>query len=168
LEDLTKGVENVISTLQNIARQRTVPEHKEESNSESRPGTANSTSVKRSEKVRQMIDFQLPNDTLGPNGVNESNLIQFLGLVENKANELLTLNFLVNSPKKAMQLAGEDGILIPAGGVAGLLGPGPHAPIGTLSIIPPSTAYSHINVAMIMILEMVVRMRMKDRLVGKS
>jgi chromosome segregation ATPase len=130
LSDLTQGVETVISTLQTIAAKKTDEEG-------SRPNTG-SSALRRSEKVRQMIDFQLPNDTIGSVVVNESNLIQFLGLVESKANELLTLHYVVNSPKKAVQLQGEEGVLLPS---IGLVGQGPMAPITNLSIIPPSTAY---------------------------
>ncbi|KAI8895386.1 hypothetical protein BC833DRAFT_163593 [Globomyces pollinis-pini] len=156
LGDLTKGVETVISTLQTIAKQRPISAGKDRqgepadgtaaednADGEKRPLTA--TGTKRAEKVRAMIDFPLPNDTLGAPGVSESNLIQFLGLIEQKANELLTLNFLVNSPKKSVQLTGDaDGLaIIPAGGVAGLLGQGPTPQIGALSIIAPSTADDH-------------------------
>ena len=145
LSDLTKGVEHVISSLQTIAKQRPTSgaaaadpaaAEGEEGVEEARAGSAN----KRNEKLRAMIDFNLPSDTLGTPGVNESNLIQYLGLIEQKSNELLTLNYVVNSHKKIVQLGEQDGVLIPAGGVAGLLGQGPAAPIGTLSIIAPSTA----------------------------
>lgn len=140
---MTKGVESVITILQGIAKQRPAATTQSESqeDQQERPATANSAH-KRSEKVRAMIDFALPSDTLSVPGVTESNLIQYLGLVEHKANELLTLNFLVNSPKKAVQLTGDqEGLVImPAGGVAGLLGQGPTAHIGNLTIIPPSTA----------------------------
>jgi hypothetical protein len=128
--DLTLGVETVISTLHAIATKKTEEEG-------SRPGTA-SSSLKRSEKVRQMIDFQLPSDTIGSVSVSETNLIHFLGLLESKTNELLTLYYVVNSPKKTAQLQGEEGVLLPS---VGLVGQGPLPQITNQSIIPPSTAY---------------------------
>lgn len=137
-------MEHVISSLQTIAKQRppsgaaaSLPASEgDDVVEEARIGSAH----KRNEKLRAMIDFNLPSDTLGDPGVNERNLIQYLGLIEQKANELLTLNYVVHSHKKIVQLGEQDGVLIPAGGVAGLLGQGPAQPIGNLSIVAPSTA----------------------------
>ncbi|KAJ3255726.1 Coiled-coil domain-containing protein 63 [Boothiomyces macroporosus] len=149
LSDLTKGVESIISVLQQIARQRpasAAPQKElgEEETEGERP-VHTPSAMKRSEKVRAMIDFPLPTDSLGPQGVTESNLIQFLGLIEQKANDLLTLNYLVNSPKKAVQLTGDqEGLqIMPAGGVAGLLGQGPTAHVGNITIVAPSTLDDH-------------------------
>ncbi|KAJ3270391.1 Coiled-coil domain-containing protein 63 [Terramyces sp. JEL0728] len=147
LSDLTKGVESIIGVLQQIAKQRpasAAPAKELEDDGEEHPVHTPTTS-KRSEKVRQMIDFPLPADTLGPQGVSEGNLIQFLGLIEQKANDLLTLNYLVNSPKKAVQLTGDqEGLqIMPAGGVAGLLGQGPTAQVGNITIVAPSTLDDH-------------------------
>lgn len=147
--DLTKGIENLVSILQTIARQRpTTPfkaqQHVVVDGEENPPleTAQTASSQKRSEKLRQMIDFSLPKETLGQSGVTESNLVQFLGLIEQKCNELLTLNYIINSPKKITQLVeGSDG-LMPCGGVAGLLGQGPTAPVGNITIVAPSTGYS--------------------------
>jgi hypothetical protein len=152
LGDLTKSVDTVIASLQTIAKQRPAsgsnitaaanpspaPEGTEDGTEERTLPTG--SAHRRNEKLRAMIDFHIPSDTLSTAGVTESNLIQYLGLIEQKANELLTINFVVNSHKKVIQLGDVDGALIPAGGVAGLLGQGPAAPIGLLSIIAPSTA----------------------------
>lgn len=157
LSDLIKGVETVISSLQRIAKQRpnsgqshlvagqpssSVKLSSDEVEAEDREHNK----FKRNEKLRSMIDFNPPADILGTPGVTESNLIQYLGLIEQKANELLTLNYVVNSHKKVIQLGDQDGVLIPAGGVAGLLGQGPAAPVGTLSIVAPSTAYDFLSI----------------------
>ncbi|KAI9101371.1 hypothetical protein DFS34DRAFT_468416 [Phlyctochytrium arcticum] len=132
----------------------------------------------------------VPSATSGP--VTDSNLLSFLGLIEQKTNDLLTLNYLLNAPKKSGSAAasgaaagGEDGATGgppgsagpngPAGGapgtpaghaasggvsmatglstsqpggmigplVGGLLGHGPNAPIGNITIIPPSTGDDH-------------------------
>ncbi|KAJ3302847.1 Coiled-coil domain-containing protein 63 [Kappamyces sp. JEL0829] len=158
LGDLTRGVESVIQSLQSIAKQRPasatpVPQPSTEASplSEGETGASDDTpkpaasgsAHKRNERLRAMIDFHTPSDTLSTTGVTESNLIQYLGLLEQKANELLTVNFVVNSPRKVVQLGDADGALIPAGGVAGLLGHGPSAPVGSLSIVAPSTADDH-------------------------
>lgn len=173
LGELTTGVETVISILQRIAKQRPLSgepataasTENEENIEEPRPASGNSNgAARRAAKVRAMIDFNIPSDTLGPTGVSEANLIQYLGLIEHKANELLTLNFLVNSPKKAVQLTGDqDGTgLATIGGVGGLLGQGPTAQIGNITIVPPSTAYDKFNLVMIMILVIMPRMKMID------
>jgi hypothetical protein len=95
--------------------------------------------------MRQMINFSLPKETLSESGVTDSNLVQFLGLIEQKCNELLTLNYIINSPKKITQLLeGSDG-LMPSGGVAGLLGQGPTPILATLTIIAPSTGFKFVN-----------------------
>ncbi|KAL2911404.1 hypothetical protein HK105_209132 [Polyrhizophydium stewartii] len=110
---------------------------------------SHATQAKRPERVRAHLEFNLPSESIGSHGVTESNLLQFLGLIEQKSNELLTLNYIINAPKKAVpQIAGMEGqegaiSLIGAGGVAGLLGQGPGAPIGTLTIVAPSTGDDH-------------------------
>jgi hypothetical protein len=140
--DLTKGVETIISSLQTIAKQRPTSGNTAQSSdlSDEEKAEAIRNANRRNERLRAMIDFKLPTDTLGAPGVNESNLIQYLGLLEQKANELLTVNYVVNSTKKVVLAGDQDGVLIPAGGVAGLLGQGPTAPVGHMSIVPPSTA----------------------------
>jgi chromosome segregation ATPase len=154
--DLTKGIENLVNILQTIARQRPSTPAKAvlavTEDGEAHVETEQSaSSQKRSEKLRQMIDFSLPREALGQVEVTDANLVQFLGLIEKKSNELLTLNYIINSPKKVTQLLdGSDG-LMPSGGVAGLLGQGPTPQIGTVTIVAPSTGYFVLNSAMIMI-----------------
>lgn len=139
LGELISKVDRTISILQAIARIR--PQNVDNVNQTEVGEDNDQQASSKRDKLRAMIDFNVPNDTLGPTGVSEANLIHYLGLIEHKANELLTLNFLVNSPKKAVQLTGDqDGIGLVASGVAGLLGQGPSAPVGNISIIAPSTA----------------------------
>ncbi|KAJ3398516.1 hypothetical protein CcCBS67573_g06792 [Chytriomyces confervae] len=85
---------------------------------------------------------------LGSHGVTDTNLLACLGLVEHKTNELLTLHYVFNNPKKTS--AGEDkgdgmqpAVAIPVNGVGGLLGQGPLAAIGNLTIVAPSTGDDH-------------------------
>ncbi|KAJ3007997.1 Coiled-coil domain-containing protein 63 [Thoreauomyces humboldtii] len=135
----------------------------------------------------------LPTELSAPTTVTDSSLLYFLGLVEQKTNELLTLHYLVNTPKKSGSAAdrgvsaGPDGNnggenaggregsasvshsggigqgLASAGGapvgsareggrdtsntlgpvLGGLLGHGPTAPIGNITIIAPSTGDDH-------------------------
>jgi hypothetical protein len=83
---------------------------------------------------------------LGTHGVTDNNLLSCLGLIEQKTNEVLTLHYLFNIPKKSGSSQGEDKgetkeVIIPVGGVGGLLGQGPMVPIGNISIIAPNTEY---------------------------
>ncbi|KAJ3196250.1 Coiled-coil domain-containing protein 63 [Irineochytrium annulatum] len=104
-------------------------------------------------------DFAAATDALlGSHGVTDTNLLPCLGLIEHKTNELLTLHFIFNAPKKSgsgsaapQGLGGADekgdGVkeslgLAPASG-GGLLGQGPMMPIGNLSIVAPSTGDDH-------------------------
>lgn len=83
--------------------------------------------------------------TTASSGASYSDLISTLGYIEMKTNELLTLHLAVNSPKNRNQIMlGEDGLpkdsnFMNPGTVGGLLGQGPTAPIGKISIIAPST-----------------------------
>ena len=85
----------------------------------------------------------IPSQTLTASAY--SNLISILGYIELKTNELLTLHLAVNSPKNRNQLLiGEDGLpkdssSLGTNTVGGLLGQGPTAPIGKLTIAAPST-----------------------------
>jgi hypothetical protein len=78
-------------------------------------------------------------------------LISVLGYIELKTNELLTLHLAVNSPKNRNQMMlGEDGLpkdsnFMNTGTVGGLLGQGPTAAIGKISIVAPSTGYDIYN-----------------------
>ncbi|KAJ8323564.1 hypothetical protein BDV3_001599 [Batrachochytrium dendrobatidis] len=146
------GSENVETTTSNESideASKDSASHSHQQSHQPAPSSAQPPRTKKSERVRVHLEFNLPSESIGSQGVTEANLIQFLGLIEHKSNELLTLNYLINSPKKAVaQLAGLEGqdgaiSLIGAGGVAGLLGQGPGAPVGTLSIVAPSTGDDH-------------------------
>lgn len=135
--DLTKGIEVIVLSLQTIAKERRIDivDTEEE---KSLPGQLASR-LRRNEKVRQMIDFPAPLRATGPMECTHETLLHYLALLEQKANDLLTLNFVINSSKKAAQLVeGSEG-LIAAGGVAGLLGHGPVAMSGTADVVAPST-----------------------------
>ncbi|KAI8914406.1 hypothetical protein EDD86DRAFT_199272 [Gorgonomyces haynaldii] len=139
--ELTKAIEALIGSLQTAAKARPKSAPKQQEGEEVSPEAA-ASAQKRSERLRQLIDFSVPAENLGDDGVNENNLLQFLGLIEQKTNELLTLNHIVNSPKKAIQLV-DNGDFVSTAGVTGLLGQGPAAPIGNLSINAPSTGDDH-------------------------
>ncbi|KAH6592706.1 hypothetical protein BASA61_004472 [Batrachochytrium salamandrivorans] len=166
LDDLRNSIEGLISAFQETSKQQLAltgenncKDVEEEGalvtpntqpiagslHSSQQPSSAHSSRDKKPERVRAHLEFNLPSEGIGSHGVTEANLIQFLGLIEHKSNELLTLNYLVNSPKKTVaQISGVDGqdgtmLLMSSGGVAGLLGQGPGAPIGALTIVPPST-----------------------------
>lgn len=119
--ELNMAIQGFINSLQSIARQKPA-EQEEQPN--------------RAEKLRAFIDFALV-DSLGENGVNENNLFQYLGMMEQKANELMSLNSLVSSPRKMTQLLefGES-VLMNSG--ATVLGQGPLPPVGNISIIAPA------------------------------
>jgi hypothetical protein len=91
------------------------------------------------------------NATTTASGSAYSNLISVLGYIELKTNELLTLHLAVNSPKNRNQMMlGEDGLpkdsnFMNTGTVGGLLGQGPTAAIGKISIVAPSTGYDIYN-----------------------
>jgi hypothetical protein len=95
---------------------------------------------RRNEKLRGLIDFHLPSGTVSTTTITPSNLIQYLGLVEQKANELMTLSYVVANPRKAILSGGQD-VIIPAGGVSGLTGQGPQQVVGRLDIQAPATGY---------------------------
>lgn len=105
---------------------------------------------------------------LGSTAITDTNLLQILGVIEHKMNELMTLNYLFTTPRKigsagssaptAATEASEPkeagpessapkdhGVLIMPllGTVGGLLGQGPSAPVGNISIVAPSTGDDH-------------------------
>lgn len=145
LDDLSKGVEQVVSNLQKISDLKpNYPEQVTILDDISDDDTPRLSRQKRNEKLRSLISFALPNDSLVSQDIVDDNLIRFLGIIEQKANDLLTLNFIVNSSRRVTQLPNDsDSIIFPAGGVAGLLGLGPVAQIGLQSILAPSTGYSY-------------------------
>jgi hypothetical protein len=95
-------------------------------------------SQRRNEKLRTLIDFHLPSGTVSDTTITPTNLIQYLGLIEQKANELMTLSYVVANPRKVI-VTGEQDIFIPAGGMSGLTGQGPQEPVGQLEIQAPTT-----------------------------
>lgn len=101
-------------------------------------------------------------NVIGSTAITDTNLLQILGVIENKMNELMTLNYMFISPRKiasagsnAQPSADESSTIeeqkAPApkerevltmpllGTVGGLLGQGPIAPVGNISIITPNT-----------------------------
>lgn len=81
---------------------------------------------------------------IGKTAVTDTNLVQFLGVIEQKTNQIMTINYLLSSKKAPVQV--EDGVqdtgvlFMPLlGTVGGLLGQGPAAQVGSISIIAPST-----------------------------
>ncbi|TPX31783.1 hypothetical protein SmJEL517_g04959 [Synchytrium microbalum] len=80
--------------------------------------------------------------------VTDATVLAFLAALERRANQLLTLNFLL-SPRR-MPVVGADGEQIVPRDVlsgsekgAGLLGVGPSAPLATVTIVAPSTGDDH-------------------------
>lgn len=101
---------------------------------------------------------------LGSTAITDNNLLQILGVIEHKMNELMTLNYMFSSPRKAAsagsaQPNAEEGqekqeptmpkekqvaLIMPLlGTVGGLLGQGPTAPVAHISIVTPSTGDDH-------------------------
>ncbi|KAJ3383555.1 Coiled-coil domain-containing protein 63 [Lobulomyces angularis] len=129
---------------------------------------------------------------LGSTATTDTNLIQILGVIEHKMNELMTLNYMFNTPRKigsagsnqpttpsqpnnpsitaedkfssgsggtggaentnnstapgtATGTAPKEGVLIMPllGTIGGLLGQGPIAPLGNITIVAPSTGDDH-------------------------
>ncbi|KAI8850258.1 hypothetical protein BC829DRAFT_416119 [Chytridium lagenaria] len=166
LEQLRHGIETIIRLFQQAKLPSLAPkspsssteedsgkesiEDSENNESEEKPAEAD-TGAKTDSEFTQATDA-----LLGAHGVTDGNLLSCLGLIEYKTNELLTLHFLLNAPKKsgsgsaASQGMGEDKgdgtkepTVIQSSGIGGLLGQGPMIPIGNLSIIPPSTGDDH-------------------------
>jgi len=72
-------------------------------------------------------------DMLGDAGVTETNMMQYLGIVEQRTNELLQLFAFV----QAREAEKQDGALVPQ--PPSLLGQGPQPPVTTITIAPPTT-----------------------------
>ena len=115
------------------------PKLEEDTKPVTRPNTAS---------AKAKVEFAQATDAiLGSHGVNDTNLLSCLGLIEQKTNEFLTLHYIFNVSKKSSSLSSEDKgegtkeatVTLPVGGVGGLLGQGPMIPIGNLSIVAPST-----------------------------
>lgn len=134
LGDVRHGVESLQEAIQSSPR----GDHADQS---SKPAASEGETPIASEEKR--VEFA----TVATPGPSEANLLTTLGQIEQKTNELLTLHLAVNAPKSRNQIViGEDGLpkevsSLPAGTVGGLLGQGPTAPIGRLTILAPSTGY---------------------------
>ncbi|KAJ3217405.1 Coiled-coil domain-containing protein 63 [Dinochytrium kinnereticum] len=164
LEQLRCGIESVIHLFQHAKLPSLTPKSAttstEEPNNESTEAEPTGEDAPEDESSSVKIDSEFTNATdalLGSHGVTDGNILSCLGLIEYKTNELLTVHFLLNSPKKAgsgsaaTQGIGEDkgdgtkestGVL-QGSAIGGLLGQGPMIPIGNLSIVPPSTGDDH-------------------------
>jgi hypothetical protein len=80
-------------------------------------------------------------DMLGSEGVNEANVMQYLGIIEQRANELLKFDFLYNKVDVAADAETSPPAPIEPLNKGTLLGSGPSAPVGSLVIQAPSTGY---------------------------
>ncbi|KAJ1559392.1 hypothetical protein HK096_000706, partial [Nowakowskiella sp. JEL0078] len=145
--DIRTGIEKIVDVL----RTAKLP-----SMSPKRPSTSSSdlhhspeSQIDETPSDIKSFEFLLPNDSLlGSNGVTDTNIVPYLGLIEHKTNDLLTLHFLINVPKRgAVPTTAEDkegkDIGVPTAGimVAGLLGQGPTPQLGSINIVPPSTGF---------------------------
>ncbi|KAI9203021.1 uncharacterized protein BJ171DRAFT_158220 [Polychytrium aggregatum] len=97
------------------------------------------------------VDYVISADMIPGGVVTDTNLLQVLGIVEQKTNELLTMHYIFNAPKKSGSSApsgsagvedkgelGKEGVVITTGGVGGLLGLGPQPTVNNLSIMAPT------------------------------
>ncbi|KAI9341143.1 hypothetical protein BDR26DRAFT_895225 [Obelidium mucronatum] len=164
LDDLRRGTERLIKLFRTTHLACPIPKpipnpeqgdaasmniNKTDEELEEEAGEKESAPEVRSASARMRAEFAQATDALlGSHGVTDTNLLQCLGLVEHKTNELLTLHYIFNNQKKSS--AGEDkgdakesGIVVPINGVGGLLGQGPMAAIGNMSIQAPSTGDDH-------------------------
>ncbi|KAJ3135559.1 Coiled-coil domain-containing protein 63, partial [Physocladia obscura] len=170
LDELRKGTEKVIKLFRNTILPSTTPKvgttfiegeqqnigdiaKSEDEKKQDELSASESNSELKAHRMtasaKTRAEFAQATDALlGSHGVTDTNLIACLGLVELKANELLTLHYIFTNQKKS---AGEDkgdgkeggGLVIPVNGIGGLLGQGPLATIGSLSIVAPSTGDDH-------------------------
>ncbi|KAJ3394418.1 Coiled-coil domain-containing protein 63 [Entophlyctis sp. JEL0112] len=98
--------------------------------------------------AKARLEFSMTADALlGSHGVTDMNLLPCLGLVEHKANELLTLHYIFTNQKKSSagddKSENKDALVLPANGIGGLLGQGPMPAVGNLSIVAPNTGDDH-------------------------
>ncbi|KAJ3108842.1 Coiled-coil domain-containing protein 63 [Phlyctochytrium planicorne] len=161
LEELRHGIESIVRLFQTTKLPSLSP--KPAPSAETVEGEAVEGEEKKpedeankAEKVEPEFN-QATNALLGTHGVTDSNLLACLGLIEYKTNEVLTLHFMLNVPKKsgsgsaASAGIGDDkgdGVkeatgVIQGSGVGGLLGQGPMVPIGNLTIVAPNTGDDH-------------------------
>ncbi|KAJ3065393.1 Coiled-coil domain-containing protein 63, partial [Rhizoclosmatium hyalinum] len=162
LDDLRKGTERLIKLFRATHLASCIPKpvpaaegetaveiNKTEEEKQQEESEKDGKPEVRSMSARMRAEFAQATDALlGSHGVTDTNLLQCLGLVELKANELLTLHYVFNNQKKSS--AGEDkgdakesGVVIPINGVGGLLGQGPMAVVNNLTIVAPSTGDDH-------------------------
>ncbi|KAJ3411808.1 hypothetical protein HDV05_001707 [Chytridiales sp. JEL 0842] len=131
------------------------PEHQQQAPKSEPPKSESPTPAAPSKAKAEFVTAV--NTLLGSHGVTDANLLSLMGLIEQKTNDLLTIHYVYNNTKRSGASAapqptgGEDKpegvkeapIVMPAGGVGGLLGQGPMVPVGSLSIIAPSTGDDH-------------------------
>ncbi|KAJ3351787.1 Coiled-coil domain-containing protein 63 [Entophlyctis luteolus] len=157
LEEVRKGTENILkvfrttilpsatpkavtlidSEQENIGNIIKTEEEQERESEEMKPPRMTASAKNRLEFT------QTADALLGSHGVTDTNLLPCLGLVEHKANELLTLHYIFSNQKKSSagddKADNKDTIIIPTNGIGGLLGQGPLAAVGNLSIVAPNT-----------------------------
>ncbi|KAI8803775.1 hypothetical protein BJ742DRAFT_907451, partial [Cladochytrium replicatum] len=157
--DLRNGIERLAELFQNA--QLPSAHHKRSSEGdgeEGQDGREGGDKTDSEDTAGKKVDFVLQSDSLLGSGgsVTDSSLIPYLGLIEHKTNEILTIHYLINTPKKggsagAPPSAGDDKSeflpketpILSSGGVGGLLGLGPTAPLGQIAIIAPNTGDDH-------------------------
>ncbi|KAJ3206978.1 Coiled-coil domain-containing protein 63 [Entophlyctis luteolus] len=161
LEEVRKGTENILkvfrttilpsatpkavtlidSEQENIGNIIKTEEEQERESEEMKPPRMTASAKNRLEFT------QTADALLGSHGVTDTNLLPCLGLVEHKANELLTLHYIFSNQKKSSagddKADNKDTIIIPTNGIGGLLGQGPLAAVGNLSIVAPNTGDDH-------------------------
>ncbi|KAI8818617.1 uncharacterized protein EV422DRAFT_175063 [Fimicolochytrium jonesii] len=206
ITDLRKGVERLVTCFDSVLLPVTQKKLSEEPAADERPAEGGADTAEGGEQFVEETakgdDGNVPSDgtktparraaeevtsapaeptTPVPTSVSDHNLLYFLGHIEQKTNELLSLHYLVNAPKKSGSAAAPDrGVSAgvegeretalrrdgsvtfsapmsasgPTGSagtmrdavtpvVGGLLGHGPTAPIGNITIVPPSTGDDH-------------------------
>ncbi|KAI8810383.1 hypothetical protein BJ742DRAFT_888301 [Cladochytrium replicatum] len=158
--DLRNGIERLAQLFQTAQLPSAHHKRSSEGDGEEAPDGDEKAykSAETEDKGGKKVDIVLQSDSLlGAGGpVTDTSLIPYLGLIEHKTNDILTIHYLINTPKKggsagAPPSAGEDkseflpkeAPIISSGGVGGLLGLGPTAPLGQVAIIAPNTGEDH-------------------------
>ncbi|ORY47049.1 hypothetical protein BCR33DRAFT_715418 [Rhizoclosmatium globosum] len=146
LDDLRKGTERLIKLFRATHLASCIPKpvpaaegetaveiNKTEEEKQQEESEKDGKPEVRSMSARMRAEFAQATDALlGSHGVTDTNLLQCLGLVELKANELLTLHYVFNNQKKSS--AGED---------KGDAKERPMAVVNNLTIVAPSTGDDH-------------------------
>eukprot|EP00965_Chrysotila_dentata_P184129 6079631-Pleurochrysis_carterae.AAC.1 len=84
-------------------------------------------------------------DLLGNEGVTERNMMQYLGIIEQRTNEILQLYAAAQAQARESAGEAQNGSATPA--VANILGTGPQVPAGQnhISIQPPTTTEENLD-----------------------